>query len=127
MLSKVKRVRLKGKALKELNDRIHERDNHKCIICGAEVDPGEKFHHYPQGADKQDKEECGVLLCYTECHQQAHHGPHSAEIKQQVKWYLQKLYCPSEDTDHCKECDNMLCEGSYVRGEDLHGRDTKGQ
>ena len=88
---KYARIRLKGKPLAELNRRIHERDSHVCIICGGFVALGEKFHHYPQGADKNDREECGVLLCQT-CHYDAHHSGRVKEIKEKVAAYLERLY-----------------------------------
>lgn len=44
-IPKTKIIRLKGQKLAKLNERIHQRDQHKCIYCGNRVDPGEKFHH----------------------------------------------------------------------------------
>lgn len=84
-------IRLRGKALSELNKRIHERDAHVCVICGRFVMLGEKFHHYPQGAEKNDREECGVLLCQ-QCHYDAHHSGRVKEIKRKVAAYLGRLY-----------------------------------
>lgn len=43
-IPKTKIIRLKGQKLAKLNERIHQRDQHKCIYCGNRVDPGEKFH-----------------------------------------------------------------------------------
>ena len=91
VLTKTKRVRLKGKALRELNAAIHERDNHRCIACTKYVDPGEKFHHEPGGADKSNEIEKGVLLCY-KCHHRRHFGPGSQEIKTKAEEYLRELY-----------------------------------
>lgn len=71
---KTKRVRLKGKALRELNAAIQERDGYCCIICGRYVDPGEKFHHEPPGAEKSDEMGKGVTLCF-DCHQERHLEP----------------------------------------------------
>lgn len=91
MIPKTKRVRLSGRRLEELNEAIHERDGHRCIICGAYVHIGEKFHHEPPGIGKSDEIEKGVLLCYT-CHQERHFGPDSQKIKQKAAVYLEKLY-----------------------------------
>ena len=88
---KIKRVRLKGKALRELNSAIHERDGHCCIICGAYVDPGEKFHHEPGGAQKSDEIDKGALLCMR-CHKRRHFGPDGQEVKRKVEKYLSDYY-----------------------------------
>ena len=71
MFPKKKRERKKGNATSKLTDLIHERDRHQCICCGRSVDPGEKWHHWPFGKEKEDIPEKGVLLCF-ECHQKAH-------------------------------------------------------
>lgn len=90
---KNKRVRLHGKALNKLNTDIHKRDGDRCIIksCRRFVDPGEKFHHEPCGADKSDEIEKGVTLCQY-CHYERHHGKRLSEIKQECKEYLRVLY-----------------------------------
>ena len=88
MIGKTKRIRLKGKKLRELNAAIHERDGHCCIICGRYVDPGEKFHHEPCGAEKSDEIDKGVLLCF-DCHKERHFGPKSKEIKTKIEEYLE--------------------------------------
>jgi len=90
MLPKTKQIKLKGRALAALNAEVHSRDK-GCILCGAWVDPGEKFHHYPQGADKQDRIEGGVVLCRT-CHDAAHFGEFIKMIKRQIEDYLRGLY-----------------------------------
>ena len=95
---KTKRVRLKGKALRELNAAIHERDGHCCIICGAYVDPGEKFHHEPGGAQKSDEIDKGALLCYR-CHQRRHFGPDGQEVKRKVEKYLNDHYNKGDNDD----------------------------
>ena len=96
MILKTKRIRLKGEKLRALNDAIHERDGHCCIICGAHVDPGEKFHHEPAGASKSDEITKGVTLCYT-CHQQRHFGPDMWSIKKQIEQYLLNLYSDNDE------------------------------
>lgn len=91
MIPKPKRVRLKGAALKALNEAIQERDGHCCIICGRYVQPGEKFHHEPGGPDKSDVMEQGVTLCF-DCHQRRHFGPGGREVKEKCQEYLAELY-----------------------------------
>ena len=72
MFPKTKRTKLKGTAVKELNNTIHKRDNNQCVICKKYVDPGEKWHHVFFGnGRKNDVEEEGVTLCY-ECHKDTH-------------------------------------------------------
>lgn len=90
MIAKDKRIRLKDKALAKLNSDIYERDGGVCIICGRFVMPGTKFHHYKQGANKEDIIENGVLLC-NECHYQAHFGE-VQKYKEKVGKYLNSLY-----------------------------------
>ena len=90
-LQKTKRIRLHGRALAALNAEVHDRDNDCCIFCGEGVDPGEKFHHYPQGADKQDRKECAVTAC-GKCHDLAHFSELVQEFKDKCESYLRKLY-----------------------------------
>lgn len=89
----MKKIRLKGKALSKLNDEIHERDGHTCIIqgCGRFVLPGVKFHHEPGGANKEDRKECGLLLC-SEHHDQRHFRKNSLKVKRECEEYLAGLY-----------------------------------
>lgn len=91
MLEKVKRVRLRGKKLKQLNSKIFERDGHKCVVCGRWVAVGFKFHHEPCGSDKSDEVEKGVVLC-PECHFMRHNGKNSQEIREKILAYLKRLY-----------------------------------
>lgn len=90
MIAKTKRIRLKGKKLRELNAIIQERDGHCCIICGHYVQPGEKFHHEPPGAEKSDEIGKGVTLCF-DCHRKRHFGADSQEIKTEIEEYLEAL------------------------------------
>lgn len=89
----MKKKRLKGKALSKLNEDIHDRDGDTCIIsgCGRFVLPGEKFHHEPCGIDKEDRIECGLLLC-SDHHYERHFGKNSLEIKRECVNYLTQLY-----------------------------------
>ena len=90
-MQKQKKVRIKGPKLAALNKEIHERDNDKCIVCGAWVDPGEKFHHEPCGPNKQDRVECGVTIC-RKCHDERHFGAGLKEYRQKIEAYLEALY-----------------------------------
>lgn len=74
----------------KLNERIHQRDQHKCIYCGNRVDPGEKFHHEHNGI-KSDQIEYGVLLCM-DCHTERHHGKKCNDVKEYCRKYLINLY-----------------------------------
>lgn len=91
--NEMSKVRLKGKALKKLNNDIHERDGDTCIIkgCGRFVLPDEKFHHHPFGINKTDRVECGCLLCQ-HCHHQLHFGENSQAYKHECEEYLRNLY-----------------------------------
>lgn len=81
---------IKGQKLAKLNERIHQRDQHKCIYCGDRVDPGEKFHHEHNGI-KSDQIEYGVLLCM-DCHTERHHGKKCNDVKEYCRKYLINLY-----------------------------------
>ena len=81
---------IKGQKLAKLNERIHQRDQHKCIYCGNRVDPGEKFHHEHNGI-KSDQIEYGVLLCM-DCHTERHHGKKCNDVKEYCRKYLINLY-----------------------------------
>ena len=91
-LQKKKRVRLQGKAIKQLNEQIHERDDYKCVFpgCGKYVPIGEKWHHEPCGSYKEDVVEKGCLLC------QEHHTMRDSKkilvVKKACEDYLRGLY-----------------------------------
>jgi len=93
MFPKTKRTKLRGTAVKELNNTIHKRDNNQCVICKKHVDPGEKWHHVFFGnGRKNDVEEEGVLLCY-ECHQKIHsNGEVMKENTRKCVEYLRSIY-----------------------------------
>lgn len=88
---KTPNIRLKGDKLRSLNNYIHNRDNNACIICGREVDIGEKFHHEKRDGLKNDVKQEGVTLCYG-CHQERHFGKCASIIKTRCINYLTKLY-----------------------------------
>jgi len=89
---KNKPIRLKGAKLAELNKVIHERDGYTCIIkgCGRHVSLGEKFHHEPPGAYKEDLIYKGCTLCYL--HHQLREGNEAAAVKEECQDYLRGLY-----------------------------------
>lgn len=89
--TKHKLIRLKGKKLKELNDKIYERDGGFCIICEAIIPEGTKFHHVNQGANKEDIEENGVMLCQY-CHHDAHFSDRVKKIRGKCIDYLVSIY-----------------------------------
>ena len=91
-LQKTKRVRLQGKAIKQLNQQMHERDNYTCIVpgCGKFVPIDEKWHHEPCGSRKEDVIEKGCLLCYE--HHQQREGKNIGPIKKACEDYLRGLY-----------------------------------
>ena len=90
-MQKVDKIRLKGKALADLNIYIHDRDEDQCILCHAWVPIGVKFHHEPIASEKQDTLQTGLLLCYF-CHQERHFGRDSADAKNRCERYLRGIY-----------------------------------
>lgn len=91
-LQKEGRTRLTGKAMKKLNEDIHERDDCRCVACKkAYVPIGKKFHHEPCGDDKQDLIEQGACLC-DKCHDIRHSRGGSLEIRKKAEDYLADLY-----------------------------------
>jgi hypothetical protein len=93
-MQKRKKVRLKGKPLVQLNIKIHERDDHICIIggCGRYVLNDGKFQHEPCGNAKEDRIERGCLLCDFH-HDIRRHGKKGLqEIRRQRVEYLSNLY-----------------------------------
>lgn len=89
-LQKTKRVRLKCKALKDLNNAIFDRDGDKCVVCCRWVSRQEKFHHEPAGALKSDEIDKGAVLCMG-CHHKRHHTEECNEIKIEVEDYLKSI------------------------------------
>lgn len=91
-MQKTKRIRLTGKALKELNDKIYERDYRHCIICETWIEEGVKFHHEPlKSQGGQDIESNGVMLCNS-CHHERHFGKETQDYKDYCTEYLENLY-----------------------------------
>ena len=90
MIAKNKPVRITGKKMAELNAAIHQRDS-GCVLCRRWVDPGEKFHHEPCGPFKQDRVDCGVILCGN-CHHERHFGQNPNDFRDRIERYLGGLY-----------------------------------
>lgn len=91
---KVDKIRLTGKPLEKLNEAIHERDDHICIIKGCDryILPKSKFHHEPCGNAKEDRIERGCSLCEHH-HTIRHHGKKGlGDIRRQCVEYLSSLY-----------------------------------
>ena len=97
-LLKERRVRLKGKDLKRLNQDIFERDNHKCVACGHWVEEGVTFHHEPTGAKKSDEINKGVVLC-GDCHFKRHFTGEGCKVRKKVVEYLDRLYGQEQAQD----------------------------
>lgn len=95
-------VHLTGKKMRALNEAIHERDGHHCIVCHAYVPDDVKFHHEPCGPYKEDRIECGVVLC-DRCHFERHNGLGGIKVKFKVEEYLNSLY--GGDGNGLKETD----------------------
>jgi hypothetical protein len=90
-MAKHRPIRLTGKKLRTLNNAIHVRDGHHCVICQAYVPDDTKFHHEPIGANKEDRMECGVVLC-DRCHFERHNGLGGLKVKFKVEEYLDGIY-----------------------------------
>lgn len=82
------KIRLKGKALRNLVQAVYDRDRHKCVNCGRWVPDGHKFHHEPpKSHGGQDIIENAVLLCY-DCHYKRHNTAEGKEIADKCRRYL---------------------------------------
>lgn len=92
MMSKTKRIRLKGTALRKLCEQVYERDNGLCINCSSYVEQGVKPHHEPlKSQGGQDRLEDMALLC-NKCHYLRHNAAEGVEMGKRVKAYLAKKY-----------------------------------
>lgn len=92
VMDKVKRIRLTGKKLLDLNNKIYERDYQHCIICETWIEEGVKFYHVIyKSHGGEDVEENGVMLCLY-CHNELHSGKESQDYKERCKEYLERLY-----------------------------------
>ena len=95
MLEKHKPIRLHGDKLRELNGKIYNRDNNSCVLCGAYVPEGTKFHHIDfKSQGGSDEEKNGVMLCETgaNCHGTKAHGPNAKAIREKLKKYINDYY-----------------------------------
>ena len=92
MIPKIKRIRLKGKALSKLCEEVYNRDSGLCVYCSHYVEPGATPHHEPltsQGG--QDRLEDMAMLC-NDCHYLRHNAAEGVVIGQKVKAYLSTKY-----------------------------------
>lgn len=63
---KVKPIRLKGKKMKALRERVFERDGYRCVECGSTFWL-ELSHNKPRGrggADTEDNLACRCKICH---------------------------------------------------------------
>ena len=94
---KPERITARGQNLATINRKIHERDNHCCIICNCYVDDGIKFHHAVfKSHGGNDTVENGVTLCM-DCHTKVHgrvgcQDNEVQEFRQKIEDYLEALY-----------------------------------
>lgn len=68
---------------RRLNEKIHERDEHSCLLCGRWVEEGVPYHHIvfkSQGGG--NVVENGATLCLG-CHTKAH-GPEARVIRRML-------------------------------------------
>lgn len=90
---KQKIIRLHGKALAALNDLIWILDGGCCVLCGAPVPRGTKFHHIifksHGGGDTADN---GATLCQTgdNCHGVKAHGPEAKRYQRILIEYVER-------------------------------------
>lgn len=97
MLTKTKRIRLKGKAKIKLYEAVYERDSGLCIKCSSYIEPGTIPHHEPlKSQGGQDRLEDLAMLC-NDCHYRRHNSPVGVEIGEMVEKYLLKKY-PNKTT-----------------------------
>lgn len=92
---KKKPGRLYGDDLRELNDLIWERDGGCCVLCGAPVPRGTKFHHILfKSHGGTDDEKNGVTLCQAgrNCHTTRAHGPEAKEVRKTLEKYISDTY-----------------------------------
>lgn len=91
MFPKASKIRLKGVQQKKLHEKVWQRDDCCCAICGQFIEAGVKAHHEPpKSKGGQDIEENLITLC-NECHHQRHFG----EVKKyeaMCKDYLNSMY-----------------------------------
>ena len=84
-------MKLAGKKLKAIYDKIYARDGGRCVVCGRPIEYGVKFHHEPCGCDRSDEENKVLMLC-AECHYKRHHTGELAEMREACREYLRSLY-----------------------------------
>lgn len=97
MFQKIKRTRLKGKALKKLCEEVYWRDDGLCVNCSRFVELGVKPHHEPlKSQGGQDRLEGLVMLCNS-CHYLRHNDSTGIDIGKTVEAYLLEKYPEKND------------------------------
>lgn len=91
-MQKREKIRLKGKALKQLNELIYERDSRHCIICEHYIEDGVKAHHEPLKSQGGQDIESGMLMLCNFCHVERHTGSDTQDYKERCEEYLRGLY-----------------------------------
>lgn len=74
---------------KEVKEKVHRRDNGKCIICGSAGIPNAHFVRRSQGGLGIEKNV--VTLCYS-CHNLYDNGSKREEFGIKIEKYLKKKY-----------------------------------
>lgn len=119
-LQKNKRIRLKGKAKTDLERKVWERDNGKCVCCNGYVEFGTPAAHYPDkshGGNDVIQDMFTMCIVGNGCHYDEHFSKDTKrreKIKQALKWYKDSRYCWARNTEMCNDCDNPRCESSPV-------------
>lgn len=75
---------------KKVKDRVYERDNGVCILCGSEYGRPE-CHYIPRSHLGMGIEENIVTLC-PECHRAFDQSTRRKEIKEKIRDYLSSRY-----------------------------------
>ena len=88
-LTKNKRIRLKGAALRKLYEYVWQRDGGQCALCHKPVEYGTPPHHREFGRDKEDRPDNLLQLCIY-CHVKAH-APGQKEIEQRCLEYIKTV------------------------------------
>lgn len=92
MIPKPKKVVLQGKEKHKLREKIFDRSDGLCVVCGRQAS---EWHHEKLLAGlRSDRVEEGVALC-SECHYKRHNTGEGNKIRNKIIDYLTNLY-PNE-------------------------------
>jgi len=70
---KKQKVKLKGKAWDNQKQKVYDRDNHTCQLCGRDVVVCECHHAIFRSQGGDDSMENLITLCFS-CHHAIHNG-----------------------------------------------------